>query len=248
MNSKTKNRIVFRFQVIFFIILIFLTVVYGFSWLLNFLDPLNVLSNFIPKTNPIPPIEMIIFTIFSITLMFLNWALASFSLYAFVFILRILESNPEKTTPICAMTLDVMIITQFLFHLSVHGQIRYSENLFPSMYYIIPNFFTQYSEIFLVSATFLIIMGLKFGIEGINKRRYIRPNFLSDFIHILMVLNAVLVIVLFIFLINVLRIDFIKFILSISVAIVIFSLLILIMKKKNIKFPINAIAKYDKKK
>jgi hypothetical protein len=177
----------------------------------------------------------------------LNLTVATFSLYTFIFVLQILNTNPAKTAPVCALAIDCSLLNLYLFHFFIYKN-RYFTYFFPnlilSIYYNIPNLIFQSSEIIMIIAFFTIFINFRFGIEGIYKSRILKTNFITDFIHTLLILNGVFPILLVYIYIyaNILEISLLGFFLSLIIGILLIGLFNYILRKKKIRYPIEAIA------
>ncbi|HEY0090286.1 MAG TPA: hypothetical protein VGB37_15665, partial [Candidatus Lokiarchaeia archaeon] len=179
--------------------------------------------------------------------MILNLTIASFSLYTFIFVLHVLDSNPAKTAPVCTLAIDCSLINLYLFHFSIYKS-RYLTYLTPnfilSIFYHIPNLISQISEILMVVGFFTIFINFQFGTEGIYKSRIIKTNLITDSVHILLILNGVFTIffIYIYFYANILTINLLGFILSLIIGFLLISLFNYILRKKKFKYPIEAIA------
>ena len=119
MKSKTKNWIVYSFQLLFFITLTVIIIFIEFVWLFEDFIPLD----FHPPTRTAPPsVQEVVFSIVFVTLMVLNLGVASFSMYTFIFILHIFDSNPANTAPMCAIAVDSALINFLLCHFSLYKE------------------------------------------------------------------------------------------------------------------------------
>jgi len=246
MKEKTKNGIVFSGHLIIFLFLTLMTIFIELIWLVevvfNF-DPYDIESYEIT----VPSAHEIFYSIIIIAYIVLNLTVATFSLYTFIFVLQILNKNPARTTPMCALAIDCSLINLFFFHFSIYKS-RYftyfARNLFLSIFYHIPNLFSQSSEIIMLIAFFTVFINIRFGIEGIYKSRILKTNFITDFIHTLLILNGVLPIFLIYIYIyaNFLTITLLGFILSFFISFLIIGVFDFILRKKKLRYPIEAIA------
>ena len=242
MKSKTKNWIVYSFQLLFFVTLTFIIIFIEFVWLFEGLIPLD----YRPTTRTAaPPVQEIVFSIFFVTLMVLNLGMASFSLYTFIFILHIFDANPANTAPMCPLAIDCAMINFLLYHYSLHNEryFNYLAQSIPfSIYFYVPSLIYQIPEIFMAIALFTIFMNLQFGIEGIYKSRVLKTNKLTDFTHILLLLNGVLPLFIIIAYTNFQTITLVGFILSMIIAHFLIGLINFFLRKKKMRYPIEAIA------
>lgn len=116
MNVKFKNSFVFWFQVAFFsaiIVLIF------------FIEVIRLITIFIMNSNKGAFISSgyeVSFLIIYLILLIVNYIIASFSLYVFIFVLHVLDSNPVKTAPVCALALDFAVLNLFFFNFFIYNQ------------------------------------------------------------------------------------------------------------------------------
>ncbi|MFX1394535.1 MAG: hypothetical protein ACFFAH_13295 [Promethearchaeota archaeon] len=245
MNSRKKNWIVYSIQLQFFVALTIITIFIEFVWLFEEIFFINLINSHPNTRTAIPSIEEFSISISFIIYMVLNLGVASFSLYAFIFILHVLDSNPAKTAPVCALATDCALINLFLYHFFIYKD-RYFIYLAPhfpfSIYFYVPYIISQISEIFMIIAFFTIFLNLQFGIEGIYKSRILKTNNLTDFIHILMMINGVLPILFLLIYTNIFTINPISIIFSVIIAIFLIGLFNFILWKKNMRYPIEAIS------
>ena len=246
MKEKTKNWTVFGGHLIIFLFMTLMTIFIELIWLFEVIfnfDPYD-LESYVIIT---PPSHEIFYSVIIIVYMVLNLTIASFSLYTFIFVLQILNTNPAKTAPMCALAIDCSLINLFLFHFSIYKN-RYftcfTPNLILSIYYHIPNLIFQSSEIIMLIVFFTIFINFRFGIEGIYKSRILKTNFITDFVHTLLILNGmfpILLIYIYIYA-NILTINLLGFVLSLIITFLLIGLFNFILRKKKLRYPIEAIA------
>ena len=245
MKPTTKNWIVYVFQIQFFIMLTIITVFIQFIWLFEAIMPLNLFDSHKSIRTPIPSVNEVIFSLSFAIFMVFNLGMATFSLYAFIFILHVLDSNPAKTAPICAFAIDCSLVNLFLNHFTLY-QGRYFAYIAPffpfSIYFQIPSLLSQISEILMILAFFTIFLNLQFGIEGIYKSHKIKTNKLTDLIHIILITNGLLAIISIYLYIIILRINLIRIIISLIFALFLIGIFTFILRKNKIKYPIEAIS------
>lgn len=116
MNEKAKNWIVYSIHLQIFAALTIATIFIELIWIIEGYLKVDLFYFQTNKTITQPSPREIIYSIFFITFMVLTLTIASFSLYAFIFILHILNSNPAKTAPMCSLALYCSLINLFLFH------------------------------------------------------------------------------------------------------------------------------------
>lgn len=247
MNAKTKNWIVYGFQLQFFVALTIITIFVEFLWLFEGLIHQNLSYSNPPSRTAAPSVQEVGFSISLVTFMILNLGIACISLYGFIFILNVLDSNPAKTAPVCALAIDCALINLFLYHFSLYKEryFNYIAPFFPfSIYFHIPSLISQISEILMIIAFFTIFLNLQFGIEGIYKSHILKTNKLTDFIHILLIINGVLpILVIYIYIeMNILAINLIGIIFSVIVALFLIGFFNFVLRKNKIRYPIEAIA------
>ena len=247
MNAKSKNWIVFVFQLQFFTTLTIIIVILEFIWLYDiFFYPLNF--PFPPSRLTVPSTPQIFISILFVTFVIMNLSMAIFSIYAFIFVLHVLDSNPAKTAPVCAVAIDFALINFFFYQHSLYKE-HYSAffiTSFPfSIYFLIPNLVSHISEILMVIAFFSIFVNLEFGIEGIMKRHVINSNKLTDLVHYILIANGIFgILCVYIYMRN-LNIGIIGFIISLILAIFFISLFNFVLRKLNLNhYPIEALSKW----
>jgi len=245
MNPKTKNWIVYCFQILFFLMLTIITVFIEFIWLFEAIMPLNLFDSNRNIRTPVPSVLEVFFSItFSIFMVF-NLGIATFSLYAFIFILHVLDTNPAKTAPICAFAIDCSLINIFLNHFTIYKEryFAYIAPFFPfSIYFHIPSLISQISEILMIVAFFTIFLNLQFGIEGIYKSHKLKTNKLTDLIHIILITNGILAIISIYLYTIILTINLIRIIISLIFSLFLIGIFNFILRKNKIRYPIEAIS------
>ncbi len=222
MKAKTKNWIVYGFQLQFFTILTFIAIFIQIIWLFE----ISVIMAF----------PSVIFSILFISLMLLNLVVACFSMYSFIFILHVLDSNPIRTAPVCPIAIDFAIINLFFYHIFLFKK-RY-------LIYFAQNFpLFQFSETLMTITFFTIFLNLQFGIEGIYKSRIIKSNKITDFIHSILIVNGVLAFIFLYFYINILisSLSLLLIIVSLILAIFFIGFFNFLLWKKELKYPIEAM-------
>ena len=116
MNAKSKNWIVFVFQLQFFTTLTLVIIFLEFIWLYEiFFYPLNFPLPFTPSQPTVPSTLQIFVSILFVSFVIMNLSMAIFSIYAFIFVLHVLDSNPAKTAPVCAVAIDFALINFFFY-------------------------------------------------------------------------------------------------------------------------------------
>ena len=245
MNPNTKNWIVYVFQLQFFIMLTIITVFIQFIWLFETIMPLNLSNSNRNIRTTEPSFQEVFFSISFVIFMVFNLGIATFSLYAFIFILHVLDSNPAKTAPICAFAIDCSLINLFLNHFTLYEEryFAYIAPFFPfSIYFHIPILISQISEILMIMAFFTIFLNLQFGIEGIYKSHKLKTNKLTDLIHIILITNGILAIISIHIYMIILTINLIRIIISLIIALFLIGFFTFILRKNKIKYPIEAIS------
>ncbi len=236
MDAKTKNWIVYGFQLQFFCILSIIIIFFELVRLFEVIFPPNF------------SVQEIVFSVSLITFMILNLGIASFSMYAFIFVLHILESNQgARTLPVCALAIDCALINLFFYHFFFFKEqyFTYFAPYFPlSICFHIPNLISQISEIFMIISFFTIFLNLEFGIDGINKSRIIKSNKMTDLIHILMIINGVLAILFLYIYTYILTINLIGLIFSVIIALFLIGIFNFVLFKKQLGYPLEAIARW----
>ncbi len=171
-----------------------------------------------------------------------------FSIYAFIFVLHVLDSNPAKTMPVCAIAIDIALINLFFYQLSIYKEqfSIYFITPYPfSFYFLIPNLISQISVILMIITFFSIFINLEFGIQGIMKRKIINSSKMTDFIHYILITNGILGISFVFVYISILKISIIEFIISVILAIVLIGLFNYVLRKLKLNnYPIEAISRW----
>jgi len=249
MRAKLKNRIVFIFQLQFFITLTVVTVFLEFVWVYEiYFYPLNFFFPFPPSQPTVPSIPQIIISISFALFVILNLIMAIFSIYGFIFVLHVLDSNPAKTAPVCAIAIDVALINFFFYQLCIFREQFFTYFIIPfplSIYFMIPSLISQISVILIVIAFFSIFINLQFGVEGIMKRHVINSNKMTNLIHYILIINGILGISFVYVYINMLKIGIIEFTISVSLAIVLIGLFNFVLRKLKLNnYPIEALSRW----
>ena len=247
--AKLKNGIVFVFQLQFFIILTLVISFLEFVWVYEiYFYPLNFFFPVPPSQPIVPSIQQIIISILFVSFVIVNLCMAIFSIYGFIFILRVLDKNPAKTAPVCAIAIDIALINFFFYQLCIFREqfITYFIIPFPlSIYFMIPNLMSQISGILLIIAFFSIFINLQFGIEGIIKRNIINSSKMTNFIHYILMINGILGISFVYTYIIMLKIGFIEFIISFILAIGLIVLFNFVLRKLKVNnYPIEALSRW----
>ena len=175
MNVKSKNWVIFLFQLLIFTALTFIIIFLEFLWIYEiYFYPLNFPFPQPPSQVAVPSMLEVIISILFVALIILNLSMAIFSMYAFIFILHVLDSNPAKTAPVCAVSIEVALISFFLYQLSIYKEqyIVYFVIPFPLFLIFVP----QIYEILILISVFSIALNFEFGIEGIVKRHIINSK------------------------------------------------------------------------
>ncbi len=249
MNVKSKNWIVFCLQLQFFSTLTFVIIFLEFVWLYEvFFYPLKFPFPVPPTNTKIPSRLQIFLSILFVSFVILNLSMAIFSIYAFIFILHVLDTNPAKTAPVCAIAIDFALINFFFYQHSLYREhySTYFITSFPlSVYFMIPNLISQISEIILIIAFFSIFINFEFGIEGIMKRHIINSNKMTDFIHYMLIVNGILGILFIYSYIYILNISILGLIVSLIFAVFLISLFNFVLRRLNLNnYPIEALARW----
>lgn len=249
MKAKLKNGIIFLFQLQFFTTLALVIIFLEFVWVYEiYFYPLNFPFPFPPSQPIVPPTPQVIISILFVSFALINLCMAIFSIYAFIFVLHVLDSNPAKTAPVCAIAIDVALISFFFYQLSIFKEqfsIYFVTSCPLSIYFLIPNLMSQISEILLIITFFSIFINLQFGIQGMMKRHIINSSKMTDFIHYILVTNGIIGISFVLVYINILRIGIIEFIISVILAIVLIGLFNFVLRKLNLNnYPIEAISRW----
>ena len=249
MKAKAKNWIVFLIQLQFFTTLILVIIFLEFVWVYEiYFYPLNFPFPVPPSQPTVPSIHQILISISFITFAIVNFCMTIFSIYAFIFLLHVLDSNPAKTAPVCAIAIDVALINFFFYQLAIYKEqfSIYFITPYPfSIYFLIPNLISQISVILIVITFFSIFINLQFGIQGITKRHIINSSKMTDFIHYILVTNGIFGILFVYVYINILKIGIIELIISVILALVLIGLFNFVLRKLNLNnYPIEAIARW----
>ncbi len=195
-----------------------------------------------------PSTPEVIISILFVALIILNLSMALFSMYAFIFVLHVLDSNPAKTMPVCAIAIDVALINFFFYQLYIYKQqfSIYFITPYPfSIYFLVPNLISQISEILIIITFFSIFINLQFGIQGIMKRHIVNSSKMTDFIHYILVTNGIIGISFVLVYINILKIGIIEFIISVILAIGLIGLFNFVLRKLSLNnYPIEAISRW----
>ena len=248
MKGKLKNWIVFLFQFQFFTTFTLVTSFLEFVWVYEiYFYPLNFFFPFPPSHPIVPSVQQIIISIVFVSFVVLNLCMAIFSIYGFVFVLHVLDSNPAKTAPVCAIAIDVALINFFFYQLVIFKEqfSTYFITTCPlSIYFMIPNVMSQISELLIIIAFFSIFINLQFGIVGVMKRNIINSSKMTDLIHYILITNGILGISFVYVYINTLKIGIIEFIISVILAIVLIGLFNFVLRKLKINnYPNEAISR-----
>ena len=241
MNEKLKNWILFIFQLSFFTMVTLIIIFLEFLWIYEiYFYPLNFPFPHPPSNAVMPSMPKVIISILFVSLIILNLSIAIFSMYGFIFFLHVLDSNPAKTAPVCAMSIDITLLNFFLYQLSVYEEqyIAYFVIPFPLFFIFIPLY-----EVLIAISVFSIALNLEFGIEGIVKRHIINSNWLTDFIHYLLILNGILGSLYLYICMNVFNIKINSFIIGITLGIFFIGLFNIGLRKLHLNnYPIEALA------
>jgi len=91
---------------------------------------------------------------------------------------------------------------------------------------------------------FSIALNLEFGIEGIVKRHIINSNWLTDFIHYILIVNGILGSLYLYICMDAFNISINSFIIGVSVGILLIGLFNIVLRKLNLNnYPIEALAR-----
>ncbi len=230
MNVKTKNWIFYGFQLQFFTILTVITIFIEIRWLF--------------EMSVIIALSSVIFSIFFISFMLLNLVIACFSMYAFVFILHVLDSNPIRTAPVCPIAIDLAIINLFFYYIFLYKKryLAYFSQNFPiSIFQNVLQYISHFSETIMTITFFTIFLNLQFGIEGIFKSRIIKSDKIADLIHVILIINGVIAFLLIYIYINILITNLLSIVVSLILAIILIGLFNFVLRKKKLKYPIEAM-------
>lgn len=241
MNEKLKNWIVFIFQLLFFTPLTLIIIFLEFLWIYEiYFYPLNFPFPHPPSKIVVPTIPKVTVSFLFVSLIILNLNMAIFSMYGFIFFLHVLDSNPAKTAPVCAMSIDIALINFFFYQLSVYKEqyIAYFVIPFPLFFIFIPLY-----EVLITISVFSIALNLEFGIEGIVKRHIINSNWLTDFIHYLLIVNGILGSLYLYICISNFNIGINSFIIGVCAGILFIGLFNIVLRKLKLNnYPIEALA------
>lgn len=242
MNEKLKNWIIFIFQLSIFTPLTLIIIFLEFLWIYEiYFYPLNFPFPHPPSKVVVPTIPEVIISILFASLIILNLCMAIFSMYGFIFFLHVLDSNPAKTAPVCAISIDIALLNFFFYQLSVYEEqyIAYFAIPFPLFLIFIPLY-----EVLIAISVFSIALNLEFGIEGIVKRHIINSNWLTDFIHYILIVNGILGSLYFYICMNVFNVKINSFIIGIILGIFFIGLFNIVLRKLNLNnYPIEALAR-----
>ena len=249
MRAKFKNWIVFLIQLQFFIPLTWIFTFLEFVWVYEiYFDPSDFFFPVPPSQPTMPSIPQIIISISFALFVILNLIMAIFSVYGFIFVLHILDSNPAKTAPVCAIAIDVALINFFFYQLCIFREQFFTYFIIPfplSIYFMIPNVMSQISVILLLITFFSIFINLQFGIEGIMKRHIINSTKMTNLIHYILIINGILGISFAYSYITMLKISIIESIISVSLAIGLIVLFNFVLRKLKINnYPIEALSRW----
>lgn len=243
MNSKSKNWVIFIFQLLFFTPLTFIIIFLEFLWIYEiYFYPLNFPVPHPPSQVAVPSTPEVIISILFVALIILNLSMALFSMYAFIFILHVLDSNPAKTAPVCAVSIELALINFFIYQLSIYKEqyIAYFVIPFPLFLIFIP----QIYEILILISVFSIGLNLEFGIEGIVKRHLINSNWMTDFIHYILITNGILGSLYLYICMDIFIIGIYRFIIGVSIGILLIGIFNIVLRKLNLNnYPIEALAR-----
>ncbi len=251
MNVKIKNWSAYIFQIglfsIFTIILIFIE----FRWVMEiYFHPYLPEWN-LPIRIAIPPVQEILLSIGYIAFFIFNFGIASFSMYVFIFILHVLDSNFARTVPICAFAIDCSLVNLFLFHFIFNKKIYFDYFMIYfhlHLLYQIPALISQLTGIIIFINFFTLLINLRFGMQGIKNRRLLGSNLLTDLIHSLLIVNGFIALIFFFYYLTVLSINIVGFILGLTAAIILVVIINNFLKRNKFYYPIQAIADFRKEK
>ena len=139
------------------------------------------------------------------------------------------------------MSIDLALVNFFFYQLSVYKEqyIAYFVIPFPLFLILIPLY-----EVLIVISIFSIALNFEFGIEGIVKRHIINSNWMTDFIHCILIVNGILGSFYLYICMNVFDISINAFIIGVSVGILLIGLFNIILRKLNLNnYPIEALAR-----
>lgn len=249
MKTKSKNWIVFLIQLQFFITLILVIIFLEFVWVYEiYFYPLNFPFPVPPSQPTVPSIHQIMISISFVSFAIMNFCMAIFSIYAFIFVLHVLDSNPAKTAPVCAMAMDVALISFFFYQLSIYKEqfSTYFITPYPfSSYFLFPNLISHISEILIIITFFSIFINLQFGFQGIMKRHIINSSKMTDLVHYILITNGILGILFVFMYMTVLKISIIGFIISVILALGLIGLFNFVLRKLGLdNYPIEAISRW----
>ncbi len=238
----SKNWIIFIFQLLFFTILIIIIIFLEFLWIYEiYFYPLNFPFPHPPSKVAVPSIVEVIISILFASLIILNLCMAIFSMYGFIFFLHVLDSNPAKTAPICAMSIDIALLNFFFYQLSVYEEQYITYFVIPFPLFLI---FIPFYEVLIAISVFSIALNFEFGIEGIVKRHIINSNWLTDFIHYILIVNGILGSLYLYICMNFFNIEINSFIIGIILGIFFIGLFNIVLRKLNLNnYPIEALAR-----
>jgi len=138
------------------------------------------------------------------------------------------------------MSIDIALLNFFFYQLSVYKDqyIVYFVIPFPLFLIFIPLY-----EALITISIFSITLNLEFGIEGIMKRYIINSNWLTDFIHYLLIVNGILGSLYLYICINSFNIGINSFIIGVCAGILFIGLFNIVLRKLKLNnYPIEALA------
>ncbi|TFF98957.1 MAG: hypothetical protein EU541_06180 [Promethearchaeota archaeon] len=245
MKLKNKNHIIFSLQMLFFSFL-FLSLI-----ITEIINVIFIIHNLIVGSSfSILLILKILYyvykTFFFVMFPFLCLIIADISLYGFLYKIKILSPDSPRTTPLCTIVTDWAILNLIFAHFSVY-KADYNNYLFliPSFtpFVLFLNLLSLIPEILLTITFCAILMNLYFGVENLvfGHIRSKRKDLITVLFHIIVIINGILAIPAifeYLFLYN---LNLYSFLISLTSGVFLTLSLKLIIYKKKIKYPFEAI-------
>ncbi|TXT67671.1 MAG: membrane protein of unknown function [Promethearchaeota archaeon] len=249
MNVKNKNRIVFSIQLVNFMILYLIIAFIEINGLYDLYTGGWEEIPFFTRVTTIAVNWEIFISNFFIYFMFVNQFTAGFSVFGFIFKLRILEKDSIKTIPVCAISTDIAMLNIFQLHFALYRQQYYAYfSIFPNLSSLIPEILSllQFPELILTITFLSMMMNFYYGIASIKLGREYdwAHSFITVFFHVIMLINGVIALLSIISYLNLYTIELYSFILGFIFSMVFFLLFLHLLNKKQLKYPYEAIYKY----
>jgi hypothetical protein len=246
MNINTKNRLVFSLQLGFFIILYLIIIFIEINDLYELYAGETLFFPYFSALRDSSFYFEVFISNFFIYFTFVNQFIAGFSMYGFLFKLRIFEKDSPKTIPVCAISTDIAMINIFLTHFITYKDQYFAYfTIFPAISSLIPGIISvfQIPVIFLTIALLSMLMNIYYGLYSIKLGRayHWSHSFITIFFHIIMLINGIIALISFIVYLIRFFIQIYSIILSIIIALTLFSFFIYLLVKKELKYPYEAI-------